>query len=110
MIEEKGICIPVELKRGKSNKNTSYRNDVMQLICYILLLEEYFDVKYPYRYIFYKESKQKLKVVNERNTRSELYSLFKAIRAFMCSKKLPNRKDNKKSCWNCSYHGYCWSE
>ncbi len=110
LIKENGIHIPVELKKGKSNKNKPFKNDMMQLMCYILLLEEHFDVKYPHGYLFYKESKQKLKVVNDRTTRSELYSLFKAIRAFMRSKKLPNRKDNKKSCWSCSYHGYCWSE
>ncbi len=33
LIEENNTQIPIELKKGKSNKNKLYRNDLMQLMC-----------------------------------------------------------------------------
>ncbi|MEE9378966.1 MAG: CRISPR-associated protein Cas4, partial [Candidatus Lokiarchaeia archaeon] len=108
-IEEHGIKIPVELKKGKSNKNKPFKNDKMQLMCYILLLEEHFDVKYPYGYIFYLGSKRRYKVNITLNLRSRIQKCFKEIKSYMNSNKIPKRQNNEKSYRNCSYHEHCRS-
>ena len=62
VVHENGFQIPIEIKKGKCNGNKPFMNDVMQLLCYILLLEEHFETSYPYGYILYVGSKQKYKV------------------------------------------------
>ena len=110
LIEENRKEIPLEIKSGKCKGNTPYEPDIMQLMCYILLLEDNFSIKYEYGYILYVGSKKKLKVTIDRKMRSNLYSYFKSIRAFMRSGVIPRIKKDEKSCWKCSYHDCCWSE
>ena len=110
LIEENGLYIPVEVKSGKCNASPAFKNDIMQLMCYILLLEDHFDIKYPHGYILYLGSKRKYKVSVSLALRKNVQKKIQEIRSYMRSKKIPKQNYDEKLCRNCSYHDYCWCE
>ncbi|MFX1257735.1 MAG: CRISPR-associated protein Cas4 [Promethearchaeota archaeon] len=110
LLEENGVQIPLKIKTGKCNANTPFKNDVMQLMCSILLLEENYLTNYKYGYILYVRSKKKYKVEVDAKLRSELYSYIRAIHSYMFNKKIPKRQENEVFCRKCSYRDYCWCE
>ena len=116
----KGICdyivkenhqkIPLELKSGRSKNKKPFKNDVMQLLCYLLLLEDNFEGNFKYGYLLYVSSKQKIKVTVTKSLKSELVSYLTAIRALVRCNKMPTRQKHKSYCSRCSYNEFCWCE
>ncbi|MFX1259898.1 MAG: Dna2/Cas4 domain-containing protein [Promethearchaeota archaeon] len=102
--------MPVEIKIGKRNANTPFKNEVMQLLCSILLLEENYLTNYKYGYILYVRSKKKYKVEVDAKLRRELCSYFRAINFYMFNKKIPKRQENEVFCRKCSHRDYYWCE
>ncbi|MFX1259262.1 MAG: CRISPR-associated protein Cas4 [Promethearchaeota archaeon] len=108
LLEENGVQIPVEIKIGKCNAHKPFKNDNMQLMCYILLLEDHFSVKYTHGYILYVSSKCKCKVNVSLTLRKTIENYFKKIHSYLRSKKIQKRQKNEKCCIKCSYREYCW--
>lgn len=108
IVEENGVQIPIEIKKGKCNSKKPFKNDIMQLLCYILLLEEHFGVTYPYGYILYVGSKRKYKINITLVLRRSIKYYFKKIYSYLRSGKLPKKQNNKNKCRGCSYEDYCW--
>ncbi|KKN48321.1 hypothetical protein LCGC14_0654130 [marine sediment metagenome] len=106
---EDGIQTPVDGKKGKCNAEKPYKNDVIQLLCYILLLEDYFKSRYTHSYIIYVSIKLKFKVIVSQILRKRLQKYFKEIKAYYSNGKIPNRQKSKSWCTDCSYEEYCWS-
>ena len=107
ILEENNTMIPLELKKGRCRQNKPYTNDIMQLLCYILLIEEKSSQKCDYGYILYASSKKKFKVLASPQLRSDLYSYLKSMRAYIHNGKIPKGLDNEKLCGKCSFKEYC---
>ena len=110
ILEENGLQIPIEVKKGKCIAEKPYKNDVMQLLCYILLLEEHFKLRYTHGYIIYVGSKRKFKIIVTPFLRKTIKNCFKEIKAYYSNGKIPKRKKSKSWCTGCSYEEYCWSK
>ncbi|MBD3256322.1 MAG: CRISPR-associated protein Cas4 [Candidatus Lokiarchaeota archaeon] len=106
--KESGLYIPIELKKGKSNSGQPFKNDVMQLMCYVLLLEEHFEVKYPYAYIHYFGSTERCTVQITPFFRSDIKRIMKQIKSFKIHSRIPKRKNKKLCPPSCSYFEFCW--
>jgi len=108
ILEEKGMQIPLEIKYGNCNNETPYQNDAMQLLCYILLLEEHINEPIPYGYILYVGSKQKYRIMNTLTNRRILTSFIKQINILIKAKKIPKKCSQIQKCRGCSYEDFCW--
>lgn len=105
--EENGLQIPIEIKKRRCNSEKPFENDVMQLMCYIVLLEEKFD-KCPYGYLLYKGSKRKYKIINVYYLQKKLKTYISKLNYYNSTKILPQRIENKNRCHRCSLREYCF--
>ncbi|MBN1800391.1 MAG: CRISPR-associated protein Cas4 [Candidatus Lokiarchaeota archaeon] len=108
VIEDEGVLVPLELKIGKSNNGRPFENDIAQLVCYILLLEDYLKSPLTHGYLLYLGSRQKLKIKCDKKARSELFTIIKSIREQVRLNKIPKLPQTNDRCKNCSFFDYCW--
>lgn len=108
LIEEDGIQIPLEIKKGHCTGDNPYENDVMQLIGYILLLEEHFSIKYAYGYVIYMGSRKRYRVNVTDALRAKLRWYVMTLRMYTNQHKLPPRQKQQNKCDRCSLLLYCW--
>lgn len=108
ILKEGNLFIPLELKRGSCIASEPFNNDVMQLMCYILLIENTFKTKCPHGYILYLGSKQRIKVKTSLTLRRSVQVCFNSIRSYQSNKKIPNRLEQKNCGVDCPYYSYCW--
>ncbi|MFW6129728.1 MAG: CRISPR-associated protein Cas4 [Atribacterota bacterium] len=106
VISEEGKQIPIEIKKGKCKKKPK-ENDIMQLLCEILLLEEHFNTKYHYGYLLYVGSRKKFKVPITLGKYRSLTLTLEQIRSYLRNGKSPEIKMDKNKCRNCSLNIYC---
>lgn len=107
LIEDVGKFIPLEVKSGRSNQGNPFFNDVMQLMCYVLLLEDHFGSKIEEGQIMYLRNPPPISVKKTVRRISLLKKYLKQMHLYSRRKILPkNQKENK--CWRCSYHDFCW--
>ena len=76
----------------------------------LLLLEDHFNVKYPYGYISYIGSKRRYKIKITLTLRSNVKKCFREIKSYMNSNKIPKRQNDENFCRNCSYRDFCLCE
>ena len=110
LTEENGVQIPIEIKKRKCNASKPFKNDVAQLMCEVLLLEEHFSIQYSYGYLLYVGSKRKYKVMINLVNRRTIKSTLAEIRSYLKSVKIPPRTKNKNKCRGCSFELYCLCE
>ena len=77
-----GGLIPIEIKSGRAAK--PYRNHVLQLAAYCLLVEETYHKSVPYGIIVYADGKQH-KIIFDGSLRSDLIGVVKEMKQSMRS-------------------------
>lgn len=107
IIEENGLQIPIEIKKGKCNGVKPFENDVMQLMCYVLLLEENYSFKYNHGYLLYKGSKKKYTVEITNDIRKKLIYYIHQLRGYANKNVIPKIEYDKNKCYRCSIREYC---
>lgn len=107
LVEENGIQVPIEIKKGKCTENTAYENDIMQLVCYIMLFEEHYLLKYHHGYILYKGSKKKYTIEISDELRKKLIYYLNQMRGYENKKAIPKLEYNENKCYRCSIRDYC---
>ena len=105
---EDGLHIPLEIKKGRSNKGDAWEWDIMQLICYIHLLDEfYLNEEINYGYILYKQSRERIKVLLTKRLEGKWQIYVREIRYYKFSKNIPRRRKHKNSRGKCALYEYC---
>jgi CRISPR-associated protein Cas4 len=99
-----GGLIPIEIKSGRAAK--PYRNHVLQLAAYCLLVEETYHKSVPYGIIVYADGKQH-KIVFDELLRSDLIGVVNEMKQSMRS-GCPTRDHSlKRRCISCSFQANC---
>jgi len=99
--------IPIEIKKGKSNHGKVWKGDEMQLICYINMLNNYYNESINYGYILYKKSKEKIKIILTKVLQKKWISYILEMKSYMKRKLLPKIKNNQMGCDKCALQEYC---
>ncbi|MHA1342104.1 MAG: CRISPR-associated protein Cas4 [Promethearchaeota archaeon] len=107
IITENNIPIPLEIKKGKSNKGLAWEWDIMQLICYAKMLEETHNKQIPYGYILYKQEKNKIQIKITSSLIKKWKSYLAQISHYLRSKKKPIGRNHQFGCKNCALRDYC---
>ena len=99
-----GGLIPIEIKSGRAAN--PYRNHVLQLAAYCLLVEETYHKPVPYGIIVYSDGKQH-KIIFDESLRSDLIGVIKEMKRSMRS-GCPTRGHNQlRRCISCSFQASC---
>lgn len=97
------IVTPVEYKRGKPKTNDS---DVLQVTAQALCLEEMLFCTIPYGYIYYGETRHRMKVEFTNQIRDKVKSIFVEMHKYYDQQYTPKVKVSKK-CNACSLKDIC---
>ena len=97
------IVTPVEYKRGKPKTNDS---DVLQVTAQALCLEEMLFCTIPYGYIYYGETRHRMKVEFTNEIRDKVKSIFAEMHKYYYQQYTPKVKVSKK-CNACSLKDIC---
>ena len=101
--EGKFAVIPVEYKRGKPKENDC---DVVQLTAQALCLEEMLCCNIPSGYLYYGETKHRLKVSFDSALRTRTENLISEMHRLFERKHTPRAK-RRKACNACSLKDIC---
>lgn len=95
--------IPVEYKRGKPKADDS---DILQVTAQALCLEEMLCCMIPYGYIYYGETRHRMKVDFTNEVRDKVKSIFSEMHKYFAQQYTPKVKSSKK-CYACSLKDIC---
>ena len=95
--------VPVEYKRGKPKDDES---DVMQLCAQAICLEEMLLCVIPEAFLFYGETKRRLKIILDDDLRERVKTIFKEMHELYNRRYTPKVKISK-SCKACSLAELC---
>ncbi|MEA1960307.1 MAG: CRISPR-associated protein Cas4 [Bacillota bacterium] len=95
--------VPVEYKRGKPKENEA---DVLQLCAQAMCLEEMLLCEIPEGFLFYGETKRRLKIIFEDDLRGRVKATFKEMHDLYDRRSTPKVKISK-SCKACSLTEAC---
>ncbi len=95
--------VPVEYKRGKPKEDAS---DVLQLCAQAMCIEEMLLCQIPEAYLFYGETKRRLKIVFDNELRDHVKIIFKEMHELYDRRYTPKVKISK-SCKACSLTEVC---
>lgn len=95
--------VPVEYKRGKPKENES---DALQLCVQAMCLEEMLLCKIPEAFLFYEETKRRLKIVLDDELRRQAEATAKEMHDLYDRRYTPKVKPSK-SCKACSLNEIC---
>jgi len=95
--------VPVEYKRGKPKEDES---DVLQLCAQAMCLEEMLLCEIPEAFLFYGETKHRLKILLDEELRLKVRTVFKEMHELYERRYTPKVKPTK-SCKACSLTEVC---
>lgn len=96
--------IPVEVKSGKARR--PYRNHVLQLATYCLLLEEVYNQTVPFGILTYSGGQQ-FKIPFVAVLREEVIKTLNEMRMQLASKSAERNHDVAARCKFCSFRKFC---
>lgn len=95
--------IPIEYKRGKPKEDES---DVLQLCAQAMCLEEMLLCEIPEAFLYYGETKRRLKIILDDGLRQRVKTIFKEMHELYDKRYTPKVKLSK-SCKACSLTEVC---
>lgn len=95
--------IPIEYKRGKPKDDNS---DILQLCAQAICLEEMLLCEIPEAFLFYGETKRRLKITLEEGLRQQVKTIVKEMHELYDRRYTPKVKPSK-SCKACSLTEIC---
>ena len=96
-------AVPVEYKKGIEKNG---QEDMIQLCAQAICLEEMLLTEIPYGYLYYGESKKRVKVIFDNELRNEVIALCKEMHQYFAKDYTPKSKRTKK-CNACSLKDIC---
>lgn len=102
---KKGLWQPyiVEYKKGKKKRDN---RDIVQLVAEVICLEETLNTKIDHSYLYYFESKDKLKIEITKELRNEVMIMAEQMHSYYDNKVLP-KAEYFKNCPLCSLKDIC---
>jgi len=101
--------IPVEVKKSRDKFGVPIHNDIMQLVCYALMIEDVYNVPVTTGFLIYAGSRKKYEISIKLYHKSQLNRLLRKMDLMKNLPEIPKRLNNKNRCWNCSIHERCLS-
>lgn len=104
IVKVKGQYIPVEVKTGVTDK--PYRNHVLQLATYCLLLEETYNQAVPFGVLVYGNGRQ-FKIPFEAYLKRQVTTTLEEMRARLATGSIERNHNVIAKCQHCSLRIHC---
>jgi CRISPR-associated protein Cas4 len=107
VVDVLGKKVPVEIKKGRDKFGVPAFNDVMQLTCYVVMLEERYGEPVPMGAIIYAGSRKRYEISIHGYHKRQFYRLLTSMRSTRNGGGIPPRTKNKNRCNGCSISARC---
>lgn len=104
IVKRKNNYIPIEVKKVESN--SPFKNHILQLASYCLLLEDKFKKEVPFGVLVYSKGQQ-FKIPFDENLRRELSKIISNIKNSIRKKSVMRNHNFVNRCLFCSYRHVC---
>ncbi len=94
---------PIEYKHGRPKEHSA---DAVQLCAQALCLEEMHGISIPHAYIFYRQTRRRLKILLDDALRAQTQDIIAATRQLLLNGTLPPAL-RRKECDSCSLFEHC---
>lgn len=102
--------IPVEIKTGSAPRDGVWKEHMIQIGAYMLLLSEHYGKEISHGYVEYRAIHERRKIVMNAFLRDEILELIQKVRATLNSKVLPAKTTDIKKCERCGIRDICYAQ
>jgi CRISPR-associated protein Cas4 len=102
-----GHKVPVEIKKSRDKFGVPAFNDIMQLVSYVLMIEERYGEPVSTGVIIYAGSRKRYEIRILGYHKRQLYRLLSSMRSTRHRCGIPPRTKNKNRCYGCSINARC---
>lgn len=100
---------PIEIKTGKAPSSGVWKENMIQLGAYMLLLSEHYGKEINEGYVEYRMINERRKVVMNAFLHDEILDLIKRVNELFVSKELPLKTKDEWKCKICGIREVCFS-
>ncbi len=108
-VEIDGSFVPIEIKTGSAPKEGVWKENMIQLGAYMLLLSEHYGKEITEGYIEYRAVNERRKVFMNPFLKDEIFELLRKVRQTLNSKELPEKTKDLRKCDSCGIREICYS-
>ena len=101
--------LPIEIKTGKAPRDGVWKNNMVQIGAYMLLLSEHYGKEIKEGYVEYVSIKEKRKVVMNEFLKDEILDLIGEVNSLLEQKEIPERVKEEWKCESCGIKEDCFS-
>ncbi|MDP3728837.1 MAG: CRISPR-associated protein Cas4 [bacterium] len=102
--------IPVEIKTGSAPRDGVWKEHMIQIGAYILLLSEHYGKDISEGYVEYRAINERRKIVMNPFLKDEILELIQKVRNTLNRKELPAKTNDIKKCEKCGIRDICFSQ
>ncbi len=101
--------IPIEIKTGIAPRDGVWREHMIQLGAYMLLLSEHYGKEISEGYVEYRAINEKRKIKMNPFLHDEILELIQKVRHTLNTKELPTKTTDTRKCEHCGIKEECFS-
>lgn len=102
--------IPIEIKTGSAPRDGVWKEHMVQLGAYMLLLSEHYGKDISEGYVEYRTINERRKVKMNAFLHDEILELIQKVRSTLNSKELPMKTADTRKCESCGIREICFSK
>ena len=109
-VEVGDTFVPIEIKTGSAPKEGVWKENMIQLGAYMLLLSEHYGKEITEGYIEYRAVNERRKVLMNPFLKDEILELIQKVQMTLNSKELPEKTKDTRKCDSCGIREICYSK
>lgn len=109
-VEIDGAFVPIEIKTGSAPRDGVWKENMIQLGAYMLLLSEHYGKNITEGFIEYRSINERRRVVMNPFLKDEILALLEKVRTLLNSAHMPEKTKDVKKCDFCGIREICYSK
>jgi len=102
--------LPIEIKTGKAPQDGVWREHMIQVGTYMLLLSEYYGMEIKEGYVEYRTVNEQRRVMMNPFLKEEILELIQRVQEMLNRKDLPQKITDRRKCEACGIREVCYSQ
>ncbi len=102
--------IPIEIKTGSAPRDGVWKEHMIQLGAYMLLLSEHYGKEISEGYVEYRAIQERRKIKMNPFLNDEILELIQKVREILNKKEIPEKTNDIRKCESCGIRDICYSQ
>ncbi|MEM3071764.1 MAG: CRISPR-associated protein Cas4 [Candidatus Anstonellales archaeon] len=107
IVYPQGQACPLEIKNGRLPYGKPYKNTIVQLVCYAIMLEEEINDCVNFAFIHYLKDNLTQKVTITEKEKLYIEEIIKQMNSVLEKEIVKGKPMSWKCCWDCCYRKIC---